>query len=54
MIVQKCLIRSTIGRKREILGEIDGIQPKPFRGLMEHRYIYLKSASSFTISKVKV
>jgi hypothetical protein len=28
MIVQKCLIRSTIERKREILGELDNVQPK--------------------------
>jgi hypothetical protein len=35
----KCLIRSTIGRKRETLGEIDDVQPKPSRGLMEHRCI---------------
>jgi hypothetical protein len=39
MIVQKCIIRSAIGRKREILGEIDDVQPKPPRDLMEHRYI---------------
>jgi hypothetical protein len=39
MIVQKCLIRSTIGRKREILGEIDDVQPKPSKDLMEHRNI---------------
>jgi hypothetical protein len=39
MIVQKCLIRSTIGRKREILREIDDVQPKPSKDLMEHRNI---------------
>jgi hypothetical protein len=39
MIVQKCLIRRTIERKREILGEIDDVQPKPPRDLMEHKYI---------------
>jgi hypothetical protein len=39
MIVQKCLIRSTIGRKREILGEIDVVQPKPSKDLMEHSNI---------------
>ena len=39
MLVQKCLIRSTIGRKREILGEIYDVQPKPSRDPMEHRYI---------------
>jgi hypothetical protein len=32
MIVKKCLIRSTIARKREILGEIDNVQPKPSQG----------------------
>jgi hypothetical protein len=32
MIVQKMLIRSTIERKREILGELDNVQPKPFQG----------------------
>jgi hypothetical protein len=26
-------------KKREILGEIDGVQPKPSRDLMEPRYI---------------
>jgi hypothetical protein len=26
-------------KKKEILGEIDNIQPKPSRDLMEHRYI---------------
>jgi hypothetical protein len=39
MIVKKYLIRSTMGRKREILGEIDDVQPKPSRDPMEHRYI---------------
>ena len=39
MIVQKCLIRGTIGRKREVLGEIDDVQPKPSRDLMKHSYI---------------
>jgi hypothetical protein len=29
MIVQKYLIRSTIGRKMEILGELDNVQLKP-------------------------
>ena len=38
-MVQKCLIRSTIERKREILGEIDNVQPKPSKDLMEHKNI---------------
>jgi hypothetical protein len=29
MIVQKYLIRSTIGRKMRILGELDNVQLKP-------------------------
>jgi hypothetical protein len=32
MIVQKCLIRSTIERKKEILGEIENVQPNLPRG----------------------
>jgi hypothetical protein len=32
MIVQKCLIRSTIARKREILGEIENVKPQPSQG----------------------
>jgi hypothetical protein len=32
MIVQKSLIRSTVARKRGILGEIDNVQPKTFQG----------------------
>jgi hypothetical protein len=39
MMVQKCLIRSTIERKREILGEIDNVQPKPSKDLMDHKNI---------------
>ena len=39
MIVQRCLIRSTIERNREILGEIDNVQPKPSKDLMEHKNI---------------
>jgi hypothetical protein len=39
MIVQKCLIRSTIERKREMLGEIDSVQPKPSKDLVEHKNI---------------
>jgi hypothetical protein len=35
MIVQKCLIRSTIGRKRGILGELDNVQLKPSKNLMK-------------------
>jgi hypothetical protein len=35
MIVQKCLIRSTIGRKRRILGELDNVQLKPSKNLMK-------------------
>jgi hypothetical protein len=35
MIVQKCLIRSTIGRKRGILGELDNVQLKPSKDLMK-------------------
>ena len=39
MIVQKSLIRSTVARKRGILGEIDNVQPKPSKDLMEHKNI---------------
>jgi hypothetical protein len=39
MIVKKCLIRSTIKRKGEILGELDNVQPKPSKGLMKHKNI---------------
>jgi hypothetical protein len=39
MIVQKCLIRSTIERKRKILGELDNVQPKPSKDLMKHKNI---------------
>jgi hypothetical protein len=39
VIVQKCLIRSTIERKREILGELDNVQPKPSKDLMKHKNI---------------
>jgi hypothetical protein len=35
MIVQKCLIRSTIGRKRGILGELDNVHLKPSKNLMK-------------------
>jgi hypothetical protein len=35
MIVQKCLIRSPIGRKRRILGELDNVQQKPYKNLMK-------------------
>jgi hypothetical protein len=39
MIVQKCLIRNTIGRKRGILGELDNVQPKPSKTLMKHKNV---------------
>jgi hypothetical protein len=40
MLVQKCLIRSTIySKKKEILGERDNVQPKPSKDLMEHKNI---------------
>jgi hypothetical protein len=35
MIVQKYLIRSTIGRKMRILGELDNVQLKPSENLMK-------------------
>jgi hypothetical protein len=35
MIVQKYLIRSTIGRKGGILGELDNVQLKPSKNLMK-------------------
>jgi hypothetical protein len=53
LIVQKCLIGSTIARKREILGEIDNVQPIPYKDLMEHKNI-IKNIGSFKIPKVKV
>jgi hypothetical protein len=39
MLVQKCLIRSTIERKREFFGELDNVQPKPSKDLMRHKNI---------------
>jgi hypothetical protein len=39
MIVQKCLIRSTIERKGEFLGELDNVPPKPSKDLMKHKNI---------------
>jgi hypothetical protein len=39
MIVQKCLIRSTIGRKRGILGELDNVQLKPSKNLMKPKNV---------------
>jgi hypothetical protein len=39
MIVQKCWIRSTIERKREILGKLDNVQPKPSKDLLKHKNI---------------
>ena len=42
MIVQKCLIRSTIERKGEFMGELDNVQPKPFKYPMEHKNIIKK------------
>jgi hypothetical protein len=39
MIVQKGLIRSTIERKRGILGELDNVQPKPSKDLLKHKNI---------------
>jgi hypothetical protein len=35
MIDKKCLIRSTIGRKRGILGELDNVQLKPSKNRMK-------------------
>jgi hypothetical protein len=37
--ISKCLLRSTIERKREILAEIDNVQPKPSKDLLEHKNI---------------
>jgi hypothetical protein len=39
MIVQKCLIRSQIGRKRGILGELDNVQLKPSKNLMKPKNV---------------
>jgi hypothetical protein len=39
MIVQKCLNKSTMERKRKMLGELDNVQPKPFKYPMEHKNI---------------
>jgi hypothetical protein len=39
MIVQKCLIRSTIGRKRGILGELDNVQLKPSKNLIKPKNV---------------
>jgi hypothetical protein len=39
MIVQKCLIRSTIERKGQFLGELDNVPPKPSKDLMKHKNI---------------
>jgi hypothetical protein len=38
MIVQKCLTRSN-SKKEGILDEIDKVQPKPSKELMEHKNI---------------
>jgi hypothetical protein len=38
----KCLNRSTMERKRKMLGELDNVQPKPFKYLMEHKNIIKK------------
>jgi hypothetical protein len=35
MVVQKYLIRSTIGRKMEILGELDTVQLKPSKNRLK-------------------
>jgi hypothetical protein len=34
MIVQKCLNRRTMERKRKMLEELDNVQPKPSRDLI--------------------
>jgi hypothetical protein len=39
MIVQKYLIRSTIGRKMGILGELDNVQLKPSKNPMKPKDI---------------
>jgi hypothetical protein len=40
MIVQKCLNRSTMEKKKKkMLGELDNVQPKPSRDPMEHKNI---------------
>jgi hypothetical protein len=39
MIVQKCLIRSTIERKGEFMGELDNVPPKSSKDLMKHKNI---------------
>jgi hypothetical protein len=39
MIVQKCLNRSIMERNRKMLGELDNVQPKPFKYPMEHKNI---------------
>jgi hypothetical protein len=54
MIVQKFLIRSTIERKREILGEIDNVQPKPPKDLMKHKSIIEECKFIQKSQKVKV
>ena len=42
MIVQKCLIRSTIERKGQFLGELDNVPPKPSKDLMKHKNVIKK------------
>jgi hypothetical protein len=54
MIVQKCLIRSTIERKREILKKIDNVQPKPPKDLMRHKSLIKESKFMQSPKKVKV
>jgi hypothetical protein len=42
MIVQKCLNRRTMERKRKMLGELYDVPPNPFKYLMEHKNIIKK------------
>jgi hypothetical protein len=39
MIVQKCLNRSIMERKRKMLGELVNVQPTPSKDPMEHKNI---------------
>ena len=59
MIVQKYLIRSTIGRKRGILGELDNVQLKPSKNLMKPKneikdYLFIQDPKNEGIKPLSI
>jgi hypothetical protein len=59
MIVQKCLIRSTIGGKRGILGELDNVQLKPSKNLMKPKneikdYLFIQDPKNEGIKPLSI